>query len=59
MDLKSSLGKFKIVVIVSIFFFNHYAMIYISYFVGKDLKNTNPCRIMNTILHGHEITHEV
>ena len=36
MDLKSSLDKFEIVVMVSIFFFNHNVMIYIAEFAGED-----------------------
>ena len=36
MDLKSSLDKFEIVVMVLIFFFNHNVMIYIAEFAGED-----------------------
>ena len=33
-------------------------MVYIPYFLANDLKNTDPCRIINTTPPGHEITHK-
>ena len=53
---KSSLDKFKKIEIISGIFSDHNAMrLYINY-REKSVKNTNTCRLNNTLLNNQEIT---
>ena len=56
---KSSLGKFKKMEIVSSIFSEHNAMRLDINYRKKSVKNTNTCRLNNTLLNNQEITEEI
>ena len=56
---KSSLGKFKKIEIVSSIFSNHNAMTLDINYRKKSVRNTNTCRLNNTLLNNQEITEEI
>ena len=58
-DHKSSLGKFKKIEITSSIFSHHNAMRLEINYRGKNIKNTNTCRLNNTLLNIQEITEEI
>ena len=56
---KSSLGKFKEIEIVSSIFSNHNAIRLDINYRKKTVKNTNKCKLNNTLLNNQEITEEI
>ena len=56
---KSSLGKFKKTEIVSSIFSNHNTMRLDINYRKKTVKNTNTCRLNNTLLNNQEIIEEI
>ena len=56
---KSSLGKFKKTEIVSSIFSDHNTMRWEINYKGKNVKNTNTCRLNNELLNNQEITEEI
>ena len=56
---KSSLGKFKKIVVISSIFSDHNAMRLEINYRGKKVKNTNTWRLNNMLLNNQEITEEI
>ena len=56
---KSSHSKFKKIEIISSIFLDHNAMRLEMNYRGKNVKNTNTCRLNNTLLNNKEITEEI
>ena len=56
---KSSLGKFKKTEIVSSIFSNHNTMRLDINYRKKTVKNTNTCRLNNTLLNNQQIIEEI
>ena len=56
---KSSLGKFKKTEIISGMFFNHNTMRLDINYRKNSVKNTNTCRLNNTLLNNQDITEEI
>ena len=56
---KSSLSKFRKIEIISSIFSDHNAMRLEMNYREKNVKNSNTCRLNNTILNNQEITEEI
>ena len=56
---KSNLGKFKKIEIILSIFADHNARRLEINYRGKSIKNTNTCRLNNTLLNNQEITEEI
>ena len=52
---KSSLGKFKIIEVISSIFSDHNAVRLNVNYRGKNIKNTNICKLKNTLLKNQQI----
>ena len=59
MGHKSNLGKFKKIEIILSIFADHNARRLEINYRGKSIKNTNTCRLNNTLLNNQEITEEI
>ena len=56
---KSSLGKFKKIEIISSVFSDHNSMRLDINYREKNVKNTNTCKLNNTLLNNQKITEEI